>query len=260
MPIRAAHEIAARLDELALNETIPGLGPDGNVQVTVEYEDNVPARIDALVIQAQHQGNVSDFREGINGLVLDAALERFHVGRDSRTRVVLNAEGPWLVGGPARNAGHTGRKQATDTYGGAARHGDGALSGKDPGRMDRCAAYAARYVAKNVVAAGLSPECEVMLSYAIGDAQPTTVFCRTFSYGRLSDERLSALVRETFDLRPAAIATKFGLWMLPSENGGRFYRRLAEHGQVGRTDIELPWEAVDAAELLVESAGAASSV
>jgi len=255
LPIRAAHRIAIRLDELALNGRVPGLGPDGNVQVTIEYEDERPSRVDALIIQVQHQGSPTDLQDAVRTMVVDEALESFKVGHDQHTRVVLNAEGPWLIGGPARSAGHTGRKQASDTYGGAARHGDGAVSGKDPGRMDRCAAYAARHVANNVVAAGLADECEVMLSYAMGYADPTTVFARTFGRGKLSDERLSGIIRDIFDLRPAVIARRFNLWMLPSERGGRFYRRLAEHGQVGRTDIALPWEQLDAVAQLSERAG-----
>ena len=175
------------------------------------------------------------------------------------TRLILNAEGPFLVGGMARNAGHTGRKQSTDTYGGASRQGDGALSGKDPSRLDRSAAYAARHVASNVVASGLATECELMLSYAIGQAEPTTVFARTFGRGRLSNEQLSSIIREVFDLRPGAIAREFRLWTLPRERGGRFYRELAVGGQVGRTDLDLPWEALDATEALRDAAGALSA-
>jgi len=256
LPIRLAHRIAGRLDTLAASRAIKALGPDGSVQVTVEYEDDRPARIDALVIQVLHRGDPADLRDAIRARVLGPMFEHLPIAPDASTRVILNAEGPWLAGGIARNAGHTGRKQATDTYGGAARQGDGALSGKDPTRLDRCAAYAARHIATNVVAAGLATEVEVMLSYAIGQTEPTTVFARTFGRGRLPNERLSGIIREVFDLRPGAIARRFRLWTLPRENGGRFYRELAVGGQVGRTDRELPWEALDRLDALRDMAGA----
>lgn len=255
LPIRVAHLLAGRLDRLALDQALPGLGPDGSVQVTVEYADDRPARVDALVIQVQHRGDPADLREAVGRLVVEPVFQAASVGPDRKTRVSLNPEGPLQVGGPARNAGHTGRKQSSDTYGGAARQGDGALSGKDPSRLDRCAAYAARHAATNVVAAGLATECELLLSYAIGEAEPTTVSARTFGRGRLSNERLSQVVREVFDLRPGAIARRFGLWTLPRQHGGRFYQELAVGGQVGRTDLDLPWEALDAVEALASAAG-----
>lgn len=255
LPIRLAHRIAGRLDRLVLEgPEIRGLGPDGSVQVTVEYEDDRPTRVDALVLQLQHRGDAAELRDAIQAHVIEPTFGDRKVGPDTNTRVSINPEGPLLVGGPARNAGHTGRKQAADTYGGAARHGDGALSGKDPSRLDRCAAYAARHVALNVVAAGLASECEVMLSYAIGQIEPTTVFARTFGRGRLSNELLSSLIRETFDLRPGAIARRFRLWTLPRERGGRFYQGLATGGQVGRTDLDLPWEQPDMVESLTAAA------
>lgn len=250
LPIRLAHRLAGALDGLALARSIAGLGPDGSVQVTIQYEDDAPARVDALVFQVQHRGDPADLREAIQKRVVAQVFQSQPIAPDTRTRLIVNAEGPLLVGGPARNAGHTGRKQAVDTYGGAARQGDGALSGKDPTRLDRCAAYAARHAANNVVAAGLATECEVMLSYAIGQAAPTTVYARTFGRGRISNDLLSDLVRQVFDLRPAAIAQRFRLWTLPRERGGRFYRELAAGGQVGRTDLDLPWEATDAVEAL----------
>jgi S-adenosylmethionine synthetase len=256
LPIHVAHQIAGRLDRLAGKGGIPGLGPDGSVQVTVEYEDDRPSRIDALILQVLHRGDPSDLREAIRQRVLAPTFEHVAIRPDKSTCLMVNAEGSWVVGGLARNAGHTGRKQATDTYGGAARQGDGALSGKDPTRLDRSAAYAARHVATNVVAAGLADECELMLSYAIGQAEPTTVFARTFGRGRLSNEQLSRIIREVFDLRPGVIARKFRLWTLPRERGGRFYRDLAVGGQVGRTDLDLPWEALDMTEALRDAAGA----
>jgi S-adenosylmethionine synthetase len=255
LPIRIAHRVAGRLDDLVAAGKLAGLGPDGSTQVTVEYIDDRPARIDAIVIQVVHRGDPADLRDGVTSLVLDPLFADQDVHPDAKTRIVVNAEGSGGVAGPARNVGHTGRKQAADTYGGAARHGDGALSGKDPSRLDRCAAYAARHAATNVVAAGLASECELMLSYAIGEAEPTTVFARTFGRGTLPNERLSALVRECFDFRPVAIARGFGLWTLPRRRGGRFYRLLASGGQVGRPDLELPWEATDAVERLRAAAG-----
>lgn len=255
LPIRVAHRIAGELDRLVLSHTVPGLGPDGSVQVTVEYEDDQPARIDALVLQVLHRGRPADLHEAIQAHVIEPVFRNQPIRPDASTRLVLNAEGPLLVGGMARNAGHTGRKQSADMYGGASRQGDGALSGKDPSRLDRSAAYAARHVASNIVASGLATECELMLSYAIGQAEPTTVFARTFGRGRLSNEQLSSIVREVFDLRPGAIARRFRLWTLPRERGGRFYRDLAVGGQVGRTDLDLPWESLDAIDALHTAAG-----
>jgi S-adenosylmethionine synthetase len=258
LPIQLAHRIAGELDRLVLRREVKGLGPDGSVQVTVEYQDDRPARVDALVLQLLHRGRPADLQEAVQRRVIEPVFKGQPIRPDASTRLILNAEGPLLVGGMARNAGHTGRKQSTDTYGGASRQGDGALSGKDPSRLDRSAAYAARHVASNVVASGLATECELMLSYAIGQAEPTTVFARTFGRGHLSNEELSRIIREVFDLRPGAIAQRFRLWTLPRERGGRFYRELAVGGQVGRTDLDLPWEAVDAAEALRDAAGALS--
>jgi S-adenosylmethionine synthetase len=256
LPIQLAHRIVRELDRLVLRREVAGLGPDGSVQVTVEYEDDRPSRIDALVLQLLHRGRPADLEAAIQKRVIEPVFRDQLIRLDRGTRLILNAEGPFLVGGMARSAGHTGRKQSTDTYGGASRQGDGALSGKDPSRLDRSAAYAARHIASNVVASGLANECELMLSYAIGQAEPTTVFARTFGRGRLSNEQLSSIIREVFDLRPGAIARRFRLWTLPRERGGRFYRELAVGGQVGRTDLDLPWEALDATEALRDAAGA----
>jgi S-adenosylmethionine synthetase len=254
LPIRVAHRLAGRLDDLATDGRLPGLGSDGSIQVTVEYGDDRPVRIDAIVLQVLHRGEPDQLREAVDALLLEPAFADQEIRPDPKTRIVLNAEGPLLIGGPARNAGHTGRKQVSDTYGGAARQGDGALSGKDPSRLDRCAAYAARHAATNVVAAGLATECELMLSYAIGEAEPTTVFARTFGRGTLPNERLSEIVREVFDFRPGAIARRLKLWTLPRERGGRFYRLLATGGQIGRPDLDLPWERTDAIDELRRAA------
>ena len=255
LAIRVAHLLAGRLDELAGSRELPKLGPDGSVQVTIEYVDDAPARIDAVVLEAVYGGPAAELHDAVRSAIDGPLLDRYTVRPDKQTRLMVNAEGPLTVAGPARNAGHTGRKQVADTYGGAARHGDGALSGKDPSRIDRCAAYAARHAATNVVAAGLATECELMLSYAIGEAEPTTVYARTFGRGQIPNERLSAIIREVFDFRPGAIARRFGLWTLPRRHGGRFYRELATGGQLGRTDVDLPWEQPDAVEALQRAAG-----
>jgi S-adenosylmethionine synthetase len=254
IPIRLAHRVAGRLDRLVLERRVPGLGPDGSVQVTVEYDGDQPARVHSLVMQLQYRGKPTDLEDTLPRLVIEPTFQGAAIGPDRTTRLSINPEGPLVVGGPARSPGHTGRKQASDTYGSAARHGDGALSGKDPSRLDRCAAYAARHVASNVVAAGLATECELMLSYTLGQAEPATVYARTFGRGQLSNESLSRIVREVFDLWPGAIARRFRLWSLPRERGGHFYRELATGGQVGRTDLDLPWEALDAVEALREAA------
>jgi S-adenosylmethionine synthetase len=257
LPIHVAHHVAAELDRLAATRDLAGLGPDGNVQVTIQYEDAQPVRIDAIIVQVQHRGKARELGDAVRQVVRQLERATLAAGPDRRTRIVVNAEGPWLVGGPARDAGHTGRKTQVDTYGGWARHGGSALSGKDPGRIDRAATYAARHAASNVVAAGLAAECELMLSYAIGQPEPTTVSVRTFGTGALPDAQLSAVVREVFDLRPAGIARRLRLWTLPKERGGRFYRELAVGGQVGRTDLDLPWEQLDAVSRVRAAAAAA---
>jgi S-adenosylmethionine synthetase len=254
LAIRLAHQVAGDLDRLAAQHSVRGLGPDGSVQVTVEYADAQPARIEAILVQVQQRGQPAELVEAVHKLVTRLGRAALPAGPDRRTRVVVNAEGPWPVGGPARDAGHTGRKTQVDTYGGWARHGGSALSGKDPGRIDRSATYAARHAATNLVAAGLARECELMLSYSIGEPEPLTVSVRTFGSGALPDERLSAIVREVFDLRPAGIAQRFHLWTLPQERGGRFYRELAVGGHVGRADLDLPWERLDAVDALSAAA------
>ncbi|HEX2988340.1 MAG TPA: methionine adenosyltransferase [Chloroflexota bacterium] len=254
LPIQVAHRLSVTLSVLAQQRTIPGLGPDGDVQVTVEYDGNRPIRIDTMVIQLQHRGNPSDLRESIQRLALDPVTQSLPVKPDSSTRLILNPAGPLEVAGPARDAGHTGRKNADDSYGGAARHGGHSLSGKDPGRLDRSASYAARHVATNVVAAGLATECELMLSYAIGQTTPSTVFARTLGTGVISDERLSEIVGSVFDLRPGAIVKRLGLRQLPREKGGRFYQLLAVGGHFGRIDLDPPWELTDHVDALREAA------
>ncbi len=246
LPIQVAHRLSTGIGNLSLRQTVPGLGPDGDVLVTVEYVDNRPARVDTVVVEVQHSGNPRDLHEALQSEVFTPVFSSLPVGPDEATRLILNPGGPLETAGPARGVGHTGRKSADDTYGGAARHGGHALSGKDPSRLDRSASYAARHAAINVVAAGLASECELMLSYAIGDPRPTTVFARTFGSGLLPDDRLSQIIADVFDLRPAAIEKRLHLRLLPRERGGRFYRNLAWGGQFGRADLDTPWEKTDA--------------
>lgn len=255
LPIQLAHRLSGTLGNLALKQEVPGLGPDGDVLVTVEYVDRRPARIDTIVVQLQHLGAPQELREALWTLAFAPTFQATEIGPDERTRVIINPEGPFESAGPARDAGHTGRKNADDTYGGASRHGGHSLSGKDPSRLDRSASYAARHVATNVVAAGLASECEVMLSYAIGEPRPTTVFARTFGTGLVLDEQLSQIVEDVFDLRPAAIEKRLKLRQLPRERGGRFYRLLASGGHFGRTDLDPPWEKLDAVGPLRRAAG-----
>ncbi|MGI5837357.1 MAG: methionine adenosyltransferase [Chloroflexota bacterium] len=250
LPILVAHRLCGSIEGLVLRHAIPGLGPDGEVQVTVEYIDQKPARIDTIVIQVQHSGDPKPLREELTALAIDPVFQKLQIAPDQTTRVIVNPAGPFEAGGPARDAGLTGRKNADDTYGGAARHGGHALSGKDPSRLDRSASYAARHVAANVVAAGLARECELMLSYSIGESRPTTVSARTFGSGVLPDERLSVIIGELFDLRPAAIEKRLRLRLLPKERGGSFYRKLAVGGHFGRTELDPPWEKLDMVEQL----------
>lgn len=254
LPILVAHRLCGSIESVVLQQAIPGLGPDGEVQVTIEYADHQPIRIDTIVIQSQYLGDPRPLREELAALAIDPTFQTLKVAPDGATRIIVNPAGPFEAAGPARDAGLTGRKNADDTYGGAARHGGHALSGKDPGRLDRSASYAARHAAINVVAAGLAGECELMLSYSIGESRPTTVSARTFGTGVLPDERLSELIGELFDLRPGAIEKRLRLRLLPKERGGGFYRKLAAGGHFGRTELDPPWEKLDMAELLRRAA------
>ncbi|MFC4618317.1 methionine adenosyltransferase [Camelliibacillus cellulosilyticus] len=248
LPISLAHKLARRLTELRKNETIPYLRPDGKTQVTVEYdEDGKPSRIDTIVISTQHHPEVeqaqiaADIKKQVIEPIVPPALI------DEKTKYFINPTGRFVIGGPQGDAGLTGRKIIVDTYGGYARHGGGAFSGKDPTKVDRSAAYAARYVAKNIVAAGLAEKCEVQLAYAIGVAEPVSISIDTFHTGAVSEERLVALVRRHFDLRPAGIIKMLDLRR-------PIYKQTAAYGHFGRTDIALPWERVDKAALLKEEA------
>lgn len=248
MPIALAHRLARRLAYVRKNKILPFLRPDGKTQVTVEYEGDRPVRIENIVVSAQHNPTLerSDLEEGIREEVINAVVPGEFL--DGQTKYYINPTGRFVVGGPQGDAGLTGRKIIVDTYGGVARHGGGAFSGKDPTKVDRSGAYAARYVAKNIVAAGLARRCELQIAYAIGVAQPVSVTIDTFGTGLLPASKLQALVQEVFDLRPAAIIKDLDLRR-------PIYRQTASYGHFGRTDLDLPWERVDKAEVLREKAG-----
>lgn len=243
-PISLAHKLALQLTKVRKDGTLKYLRPDGKSQVSVEYDENgKPKRLEAVVLSTQHDEDVTQeqIHEDIKKYVFDPVLPAELV--DADTKFFINPTGRFVIGGPHGDAGLTGRKIIVDTYGGYARHGGGAFSGKDCTKVDRSAAYAARYVAKNIVAAGLADKCEIQLSYAIGVAQPTSVMVDTFGTGKLSDEKLVEIVRENFDLRPAGIIKMLDLRR-------PIYRGTAAYGHFGRTDLDLPWEATDrAAEL-----------
>jgi S-adenosylmethionine synthetase len=243
LPISLAHKLARRLAEVRKNGTLDYLRPDGKTQVTVEYHDDKPVRIDAIVISTQHSPEVDlktierDLREHVISKVIPREL------LDDQTKYYINPTGRFVIGGPQGDAGLTGRKIIVDTYGGYARHGGGAFSGKDPTKVDRSAAYAARYVAKNVVAAGLADKCEVQLAYAIGVAHPVSVLVDTFGTAKIEESKIEELIKKHFDLRPAAIIRDLDLRR-------PIYRQVAAYGHFGRTDIDLPWERTDKAEIL----------
>ncbi len=243
-PIALAQKMAMKLAEVRKNGTLPYLRPDGKTQVTVEYDENgTPVRLDAVVLSTQHDPDVTQeqIHEDIKKYVFDTTIPEGMT--DENTKFFINPTGRFVIGGPHGDSGLTGRKIIVDTYGGMARHGGGAFSGKDCTKVDRSAAYAARYVAKNIVAAGLAKKCEIQLSYAIGVAYPTSIMIDTFGTGKLSDERLVEIVRENFDLRPAGIIQMLNLRR-------PIYKQTAAYGHFGRTDIDLPWEKLDKAETL----------
>ncbi len=247
MPIALAHKLAFKLAEVRKNRVLTYLRPDGKSQVTVEYDGNVPVRVDTVIISTQHDAKVSyeelckDIIEKVIKAVIPANL------LDEKTRFLVNPTGRFVVGGPQGDTGLTGRKIIVDTYGGMARHGGGAFSGKDPTKVDRSASYAARYVAKNIVAAGLADRCEIQLAYAIGVAKPVSIMVDTFNTGKVSNEVLIKLINKHFDLRPAGIIKTLDLRR-------PIYQQVAAYGHFGRTDIDLPWERTDKAEVLREEA------
>lgn len=247
MPISLAHKLSKKLTDVRKNGTLKYLRPDGKTQVTIEYVDGKPQRVDTIVISTQHSEDVSveqihdDMIEYVIKPVVDPKL------LDNETKYYINPTGRFVIGGPQGDSGLTGRKIIVDTYGGYARHGGGAFSGKDPTKVDRSACYAARYVAKNVVAAGLADKCEVQLAYAIGVAKPVSVYVDTFGTNKVSEEAIAKAINEVFDLRPASIIRELGLRR-------PIYKQTAAYGHFGRTDIELPWEKCDKAEILKEKA------
>ena len=243
-PISLAHKLARKLTEVRKNGTLRYLRPDGKSQVTVEYDENgKPSRLDAVVLSTQHDPEVSQeqIHEDIKKYVFDTVLPQDMI--DENTKFFVNPTGRFVIGGPHGDSGLTGRKIIVDTYGGYARHGGGAFSGKDCTKVDRSAAYAARYVAKNIVAAGLADKCEIQLSYAIGVAHPTSVMVDTFGTGKLNDEKLVEIIRENFDLRPAGIIKMLDLRR-------PIYKQTAAYGHFGRNDIDVPWEKTDKVEML----------
>ncbi len=248
LPISLAHKLALRLTEVRKNGTLPYLRPDGKSQVTIEYDENdKPVRVEAVVVSSQHDPmDIEVLRKDITEYVIKPIIPAEYL--DADTKIYVNPTGNFVVGGPVGDSGLTGRKIIVDTYGGYSRHGGGAFSGKDPTKVDRSAAYASRYVAKNVVAAGLADKCEVQLAYAIGVARPVSVRVDTFGTGKVSDAKLEEIVNELFDLRPAAIIDKLQL-RKPQ------YRQLAAYGHMGRIDLDVAWEKIDMAQAIKEAAG-----
>lgn len=248
LPIDLAHRLALCLSNVRKSDLLDYLRPDGKTQVTVEYEDGKPVRIDTIVISTQHHPEVS--QEQIRKDLLEHVVFPTVAAEllDEKTRYFINPTGRFVIGGPQGDAGLTGRKIIVDTYGGMARHGGGAFSGKDPTKVDRSAAYAARYVAKNIVAAGLAERCEIQIAYAIGVAQPVSVSAETFGTGKISDEKIIELVKKNFDLRPAGIIKTLNLRR-------PIYRQVAAYGHFGRLDLDLPWEKTDKAQDLKAQAG-----
>ena len=248
LPITLAHRLSYRLAQVRKNGEVPYLRPDGKTQVTVEYENGKPVRVDTIVISTQHNPDVSheqiekEMKEKVVNQVIPAEL------LDDQTIYHINPTGRFVIGGPQGDAGLTGRKIIVDTYGGMARHGGGAFSGKDLTKVDRSAAYAARYVAKNLVAAGIADRCEIQLAYAIGVAEPVSIFVDTFGTGRISDEEITKLIRKHFDLRPDGIISMLNL-------ARPIYRKTAAYGHFGRQDVEFPWESTDKAAILRKEAG-----
>ena len=254
LPIWLSHKLARRLRDVRVQNVLPYLDPDGKTQVGVLYRDHSPYRIHSITIIASQvkagEPDPQKLAEEIRSAVIAPVFEDEPIKPDDQTIIFINPDGPFIGGGPALHSGLTGRKNGVDTYGGYARQSEAALSGKDPLRIDRVGAYAARYAAKNIVAAGLAEACEVQLSYSIGLARPVSIQIETFGTGKIADEKLAARVDRVFDFRLAGIVKQFNLRYLPSLVPGGFYHQLAVYGQVGRKDIDLPWERIDKVPLL----------
>ena len=260
LPISLAHRLSRRLTQVRKSGDLAYLRPDGKTQVTVVYEDGKPVGIDTILISTQHTASIEGIsdekavrdriQQDLWTQVVQPVFGEMIVQPDDKTRFLVNPTGKFVIGGPQGDSGLTGRKIIVDTYGGYSRHGGGAFSGKDPTKVDRSAAYACRYIAKNIVAAGFAEKCEVQVSYAIGVAQPTSIFIETFGTGKVDEEKLLGVVNDIFELRPAGIIQAFNLSRLPSERGGRFFQETAAYGHMGRTDLDLPWEQTDKVEAL----------
>ncbi|MBP0000554.1 MAG: methionine adenosyltransferase [Cyanobacteria bacterium SID2] len=269
LPISLAHRLSRRLAAVRKTGELGYLRPDGKTQVTVIYEDGKPVGIDTILISTQHTAEIDHLSEekavrdkikaDLWTAVVQPVFGDIDVKPDDRTRFLVNPTGKFVIGGPQGDSGLTGRKIIIDTYGGYSRHGGGAFSGKDPTKVDRSAAYACRYIAKNIVAAGLAEKCEVQVSYAIGVAQPTSIFIETFGTGKVDEEKLLEVVKENFELRPAGILQTFALQYLPSERNGRFFQETAAYGHMGRTDIDMPWERLDKVDVLKQAFSPAMS-
>ena len=268
LPISLAQRLALKLSQVRKNAVLPYLRPDGKTQVTIEYDEKgVPKRIDTLVISTQHAAKINGKTENLDlqkfieadmkEFVIKPVVEQLGHLIDKETKYFINPSGRFVIGGPQGDAGLTGRKIIVDTYGGYARHGGGAFSGKDPTKVDRSACYAARYIAKNIVGAGLAKQCEVQVSYAIGVAKPISINVCTFGTGKVKDAVLGDIINQVFDLRPLAIIKKLNLQNLPKLNKGVFYRNTASYGHFGRPDLKLPWEELDKIKELQKAANGA---
>lgn len=267
LPISLANRIARQLAAVRKTGQLSYLRPDGKTQVTIEYEGDQPIGIDTILISTQHSATIGDLTDNtaiqvkikadLWKLVVLPCFEGIALKPiEGKTKFLVNPTGKFVIGGPQGDAGLTGRKIIIDTYGGYSRHGGGAFSGKDPTKVDRSAAYAARHVAKNIVAAGLADKCEVQLSYAIGVARPVSLLVETFGTGKIDEEKLTDIVIANFELRPTGIINTFGLRTVPGERNGRFYQDVAAYGHFGRTDLDLPWEATDKVDVLKKAAEA----
>ncbi|MDJ0569735.1 MAG: methionine adenosyltransferase [Pleurocapsa sp. MO_192.B19] len=262
MPISLAHRMSRRLALVRKGGDLSYLRPDGKTQVSVQYEDGKPIGIDTILISTQHTETIGDLSEGravqkkikddLWSAVVQPIFTDLELKPDDKTRFLVNPTGKFVVGGPQGDSGLTGRKIIVDTYGGYSRHGGGAFSGKDPTKVDRSASYACRYVANNIVAAGLADKCEVQVSYAIGVARPVSIFIETFGTAKIAEEKLLELVKQHFELRPAGIIQTLNLRNLPQERNGCFYQNVAAYGHFGRNDLDLPWEKTDKAQRLGE--------
>ncbi len=265
LPISLAHKLAKKLSEVRKEKLVDYLRPDGKTQVTVEYKDGKPYRIDTIIISTQHEPEINGNSDNsfiqktieadIKKYVIDEVFKSEEIKPDNKTKYFINPSGRFVIGGPQGDAGLTGRKIIVDTYGGYSRHGGGAFSGKDPTKVDRSAAYAARWVAKNIVASNLAEKCEIELAYAIGMAKPVSVHINTFETGIMPDEKLSEIIYKNIDLSPSAIIKRFKLRELPALNGGKFYQKLAAYGHMGRSDFFVPWEETDLTDTLKKLAG-----